>query len=373
MIAEYLSKNIGNRLGGSEGERKASEFIVKEFKKFGFEVEVQEFKFLGWRLTRNSEVEILEPMKKVAPSAPFLYSGSTPEDGVEGVIKKAGIMYIVPGLIEWPKYAIVSDNGKELAYLVAHPNGPPIPLPLTEPIFLSPHTIIGVETAKEFDSWISENRRIRVNMKIAGEYEVGLSSRNIIATLYGKEKPDEEVVICAHYDSALWSPGGNDNASGVEAMFYAAERLVDYGVSRTVKFIAFGSEEWNLLGSKYYVNYLKERGLLRKIKAVINLDMVGAGDTLNILVAPENFRDKIKDNAVKIVEDRGFKYNVSPAENIRGGSDHYPFHVEGIPAFFMFFWPYQYYHQKEDTADKLSDKAIKTAGEVAMEIVKILT
>ena len=279
-------------------------------------------------------------------------------------------MYIVPGLIEWPKYAITSKKGKELAYLVAHPDGPPIPMPLVEPIFMSSNVIICEETMKELDNWISNGKEVKARISIAGEYESGLISRNIIATLEGKENPEEEIVVCAHYDSALWSPGANDNASGVEAMFYAAEKLVSEGTNRTIKFIAFGSEEWNLFGSRYYVNYIKERGMLKKVKAVIDLDMVGAGDTLNILSAPEEFRNEIKENVVKVVEDAGFKYNITPVENIRGGSDHYPFHVEGIPVVFMFFWPYKYYHQKEDTADKLSSKAIKTAGDTAVEIVK---
>ena len=32
---------------------------------------------------------------------------------------------------------------------------------------------------------------------------------------------DEEIVVCAHYDSTLTSPGACDNASGVDAMLTA--------------------------------------------------------------------------------------------------------------------------------------------------------
>lgn len=51
------------------------------------------------------------------------------------------------------------------------------------------------------------------------EYKVsGVTCANIEAQLLGTAAPREIVVIGAHYDSAIGTPGANDNGSGVAAM-----------------------------------------------------------------------------------------------------------------------------------------------------------
>src|ERR1700681_3343734 len=50
-------------------------------------------------------------------------------------------------------------------------------------------------------------------------YQVeGVVSENLEVTLPGKAKPDEIILIGAHYDTVPGSPSANDNASGVAAL-----------------------------------------------------------------------------------------------------------------------------------------------------------
>ena len=49
--------------------------------------------------------------------------------------------------------------------------------------------------------------------------------RNLVVERRGSTKPDEIVVVGAHYDSVMGSPGANDNATGVAALLEIARAL----------------------------------------------------------------------------------------------------------------------------------------------------
>lgn len=66
---------------------------------------------------------------------------------------------------------------------------------------------------------------------------------NIIAEIPGTTNPDEIIVLGAHYDSEVNTPGADDNASGVAVMIELARRFADNPQPRTLRFIAFTNEE----------------------------------------------------------------------------------------------------------------------------------
>lgn len=66
---------------------------------------------------------------------------------------------------------------------------------------------------------------------------------NIIAEIPGTTHPDEIIVIGAHYDAEVNTPGADDNASGVAVMLELARRFADNRQPRTIRFIAFANEE----------------------------------------------------------------------------------------------------------------------------------
>lgn len=66
---------------------------------------------------------------------------------------------------------------------------------------------------------------------------------NIIAELPGTTRPDEIIVIGAHYDTEVNTPGADDNASGVAVMLELARRFANNPQQRTIRFIAFTNEE----------------------------------------------------------------------------------------------------------------------------------
>jgi hypothetical protein len=109
------------------------------------------------------------------------------------------------------------------------------------------------------------------------EYQVlGKSCYNLEAELSGASP--EIVLIGAHYDSVLGSPGANDNGSGVAALLALARRLAGSHNTRTLRFVAFVNEEphyfqTSQMGSYVYASRCRERG--DKIAAMISLETIG--------------------------------------------------------------------------------------------------
>src|SRR6266480_5762219 len=108
-------------------------------------------------------------------------------------------------------------------------------------------------------------------------YDVrGQGCHNIEAEIPGT-RPDI-VLIGAHYDSVLGSPGANDNGSGVAAILALARRFAGRSTSCTLRFVAFVNEEppyfqTKQMGSFVYAGRCKARG--DQIAAMISLETIG--------------------------------------------------------------------------------------------------
>jgi Predicted aminopeptidases len=102
--------------------------------------------------------------------------------------------------------------------------------------------------------------------------------KNIIATLKGIDSSKEWLLIGAHYDSAMGSPGADDNASGVGVMLEVARIIRELTLAEKIKFVAFTLEEPQafdlkfIIGSSHFVKKFKKFGY--KYKAII-LESVG--------------------------------------------------------------------------------------------------
>ncbi|MDO8747526.1 MAG: protein-L-isoaspartate(D-aspartate) O-methyltransferase [Candidatus Omnitrophota bacterium] len=106
----------------------------------------------------------------------------------------------------------------------------------------------------------------------------GKTFRNIIAAKEGKSSLDEIIIICAHYDSVVGSPGADDNASGIAGLLELTRILSQEELDRTIKFIAFTNEEPPFfmskdMGSFRYAQEAKKRG--EDILGVLCLESIG--------------------------------------------------------------------------------------------------
>jgi aminopeptidase YwaD len=212
-----------------------------------------------------------------------------------------------------------------------------------------------------------------VEKKVYYDYE----TQNVIGYVKGKKYPDKYIVIGAHYDhlgmmgaKALF-PGANDNASGVALMmdiarFYAKpENQPDF----TMLFIAFGSEEAGLAGSRYFVEHPKVP--LTDIRFMINLDLLGTGEKgMMVVNAPDYPKEynllKSINTSQKYVAD----VQSRPAAPI---SDHAPFYQKGVSCFYFYLMgEYPYYHDTNDKFEKLSFAGYEGTYKLITDFVKAL-
>jgi N-acetylated-alpha-linked acidic dipeptidase len=115
---------------------------------------------------------------------------------------------------------------------------------------------------------------VRLDLEIA--YEQTPVS-NVIATMRGTSKPDEKVVIGAHYDA--WTYGTSDDTSGWTAVMQIGRslgKLLERGwrPERTIVLAGWDGEEYGLLGSTEWAEQF-QADLRRDAVAYANLD--GAG------------------------------------------------------------------------------------------------
>jgi Zn-dependent M28 family amino/carboxypeptidase len=104
----------------------------------------------------------------------------------------------------------------------------------------------------------------------------GETFRNIIAR-HGEAEKAPLIIVGAHLDSVMGTPGADDNASGVAVLLETARLLSQSPVRSQVLFCAFNLEELNMIGSAALARKLKESGV--NIAAMISLEMVGYTDS----------------------------------------------------------------------------------------------
>ncbi|MGA9770921.1 MAG: M28 family peptidase [Blastocatellia bacterium] len=202
--------------------------------------------------------------------------------------------------------------------------------------------------------------------------------KNIIGELPG-EKPDI-VLITGHYDTKLQRGflGANDGGSSAACVLEMARALSKTKPHYTLWFVQFDGEEavvdWgamngkdNTYGSRRMVSKLQSDGAIKRIRAMILVDMIGDKE-LDIKREGESTAwlvNVIWNTARKI----GYEKNFLNDEQFIS-DDHIPFKEAGIPVVDLIDFNYgpdhEYWHTNEDTLDKISGESIKTVGDVVI-------
>lgn len=233
-------------------------------------------------------------------------------------------------------------------------------------------------------------------------YEVdGKTVRNLEATLPGKSRRDEIIVVGAHYDTVPGTPGANDNGTGVVTLLALARAFAGEQQDRTVRFVAFVNEEspyfhTENMGSRVYARRCKERN--EKIVGMIALETIGYfSNAEGSQEVPPGLEGSFpnKGNFLAFVGNEDSKYladncriaftNASGIPAIAGGfpvdvpgvawSDHWSFWQEGYPAVMVTDTaPYRYphYHKASDTMDKIDFENFTKAVEGFEAVVRRL-
>lgn len=106
--------------------------------------------------------------------------------------------------------------------------------------------------------------------------------RNAVAIQRGTERPDEVIIVQAHYDSRVSdalnatadAPGANDDGSGSVMVLEAARILSKRQYPSSIIYALLVGEEQGLYGAGILADWVGEQGMT--VKAVLNNDMIGS-------------------------------------------------------------------------------------------------
>jgi len=181
---------------------------------------------------------------------------------------------------------------------------------------------------------------------------------NTVAEIKGTEKPNEYVMLSAHFDSWDGGTGATDNGTGTLVMMEAMRILkkIYPNPKRTILVGHWGSEEQGLNGSRAFVE--DHPDIVKNMQALFNQDN-GTGRVVNIGGAGFVHSYEYMGRWLARVPS-GYKQDLEtrfPGTPSGGGSDNASFVAAGVPAFGLGSnsWLYGSYtwHTNRDTYDKI--------------------
>jgi len=209
--------------------------------------------------------------------------------------------------------------------------------------------------------------------------------RNIVLEIKGTAKPEEIIVVGAHYDSVPIKGclAANDNASGVAALLAIARHFATNPQKKTLRFVAFTNEEppffWKAgMGSMVYAKKCRADG--DNIRGMLSLETIGCYSDeedsqryplplfSTIFPSKGNFIAFVTDSKSKQFQQDCLssfkKHSTFPAEGAAlpltvpriGASDHFAFRKAGYPGLMVTDTaPYRdrTYHTDKDNPDHL--------------------
>jgi carboxypeptidase Q len=199
---------------------------------------------------------------------------------------------------------------------------------------------------------------LRVRFSMSNHLGGPVEQENVIGEIRGREKPDEIVILAAHLDSWELGTGALDNGCNAALVIEAARAIKASGLvpRRTIRFILFGGEEQDVVGSAAYVK--AHSAELDKIRAVIVYD-AGSGRTTGFSLGGRRDIEAGVREALKPLESWGATQDTY---DMQWGTDHFDFMLEGVPTLVANQEVANYlanYHAASDTFDKVDLRELK--------------
>jgi aminopeptidase YwaD len=377
---QHIAKQIGTRLGGSEQEQQAADYMARQMKKSGLDVEIVNFPALSWSYDEaHLRVSVGDKWRETG-CQPVAHSPSTPVEGIEAPLinlgtatdcelrgkdlrGKIGFMFGLTG--DQPAKLKRLCNSGLLALLMVDER---LPMPWAVHAGLPAGWIdlltIPAATVAYTEAWeIAKLRNSTAYLNLQTSVWES-QSQNVIGSFSAQDSSLPPLILTCHHDSVALGEGAEDDGSGMAVVLAVAQALGRGKPPRPIKIISCGWEENLSEGARQYVVADIERA--RQTALVINIDSVGSwmGRTCVNVVGDESMRRWAEQKLDALGFCAQVVHEVSPY------SDMFPFNMVGVPS----LWFYRpnlydcrfYHHSTEDTLDKISfDLLAETANAIA--------
>lgn len=348
---------FGARVAGTPAAEQASQFLIEEYRKAGYQTEVQTFTYpkfrdLGSTISVNGQSIAGQALNNSiagqANARVVVVPNVGRPDDFATINAKGAIAVVRRGEIPFSQKAENAAKAGAIALVVINSEDTPLRGTLSSPAAIP---VIGVTRRDGARLLDSQSAQLNVNTQ-----RQTITGRNVIAYLPGVTQP--RLLLGGHYDSVSGSPGANDNASGTAVVLETARRMANTPLARQVWFVAFDGEEDGLQGSRAFVNSVQPQ-FLSGLAAMFNFDMVGINDRILIGGSPE-LRSRVKQ----------LNSNISGLAN--SSSDHASFAAKGVPVLFFYRGSDPNYHSPNDritNARSLND-TIQAASESMNQVLQ---
>jgi Zn-dependent M28 family amino/carboxypeptidase len=207
--------------------------------------------------------------------------------------------------------------------------------------------------------------------------------KNIVAKFPGKS--GRAVAFTGHYDTKVFPMfrfvGANDAGSSTGLLLEMARVLAGKARKDDVYLVWFDGEEavaqWSdtdgLYGSRHLAGRWAADNTAGRLKALINVDMIGDKD-LKILQEASS-SPALTRLVWQTAAGLGYRTHF-PSEQLAIEDDHMPFVRMGFPALDLIDFDYgpdhSWWHTEKDTMDKLSPQSLQIVGDVLVETLRRL-
>jgi aminopeptidase YwaD len=386
---EYLTNEIGYRWIGSDGEKRAGDWVEKQLREMDLKVERPVIDCPAWDYEKtelvvdgklftsdaqmfspgcNAEGELVQVIPNADTTIPIDVTGKIAlikeSDTLNTSVYKNGVLFrstLLNSLKDAGALATVIISTLEETYATKMFRNPDSSLPCAA-VSRNDGDILLTKTGKT------------AKLKIVAKQRKGKTS--YISAEIG---PDDAPVciIAAHFDAAPISKAAVDNATGVAVMLALAEYFAK-NPPKTLKlrFMSFGGHEYGGLDmcgftSKYYVKYNSDE--LPKIKCLLHIDGVGVKNTTPAI--------QVKGGSNLLVETQKLfesNINITPIEyNGFVGADFGAFMREGTPCVMIGsskdeYWDTAYHSPLDDMRWIGTNGELDRTFEAALAILKQL-
>ena len=385
-LNEELCLRFGARMGGSEEERQAAEWLKGKLLEYGFDKAWTEG-FTGpyWE-RKNTSLEIIAPHSQeidciALPNCPpgtvegpLVYIGDGDPQSYEDFasqIKGAIVMvstanpaFFHRGMHRGEKLGRALKGGA-IGFIWMRGEGGGLPETGSARFGrLCEVPVVSISLEHGMQLVRASRGGQEVRLKITSDNDAhDVTCYNVVGEITGSELPQEVIVVGGHYDGHDISQGAVDNGSGIAVIWEAARALAQFKgkLKRTIRFVAFAQEEMGLLGSAAYVkaHHLVDQ---EKIVFMLNLDVAGGGFFGRF--ALQGWSEDLA--WLKQLYATMGEGHVRIGDAISIYSDMYPFAEAGIPAGSYASSnptgnsgaPRGYGHTYWDTIDKINPRAI---------------
>jgi aminopeptidase YwaD len=283
-----LAEKIGCRMIGTPGNSAAEEYITQAFQKAGLGVERMPFSCPAWSAEKTQLWISGRPAEAYAnafspaclvsrPIFPLCSLEALETADLDG--KVALLMGdLVRGPLAAKSFFLKPERDLRIIHLLEAKRPAAV---ITVNPALGTHwrviedmefTIPSVTVPLEVGLALASEAGNRVQLHIPAQCTAG-ETAHVLAHLPGRLP--WSVVVCAHYDTKVDTPGASDNAAGVAVMLALSERLALQKNRRVgIEFVAFSNEEYDPTPEENVYFKTMSAGF-ENIVAVLNMDGLG--------------------------------------------------------------------------------------------------